>query len=486
MAGVQEGISNLDREWMLAMKAFKSRSVNISEEQYRGVISACLNGNFGLEAPITPADLQQRIFTKVVEPLRTQLSRSFGEFVTMEQLDQKASQLEMHSGLQVSQTRQTGAELPEMAPQNAIFPHYPESMSSPYHNDREEKQSITSSTAFDADSLFGEEEPLTGSVADQNRTDAWLRQLNSAYRFRALKVGHPERIKIAVIDTGLDQNHVQVRANKNRIKAVTSWIDGEEKENDWGDETGHGTHITCMLLANLPYADIYVARITKTRKLEDRHTRFVARAIRKAREVWKIHLINLSFGFSEGNSYINDELQAAIAENILVFAAASNAGSNRKRSYPAIHPQVFCIHSADALGNSSKFNPSTLLGDDNFSTLGEQIQSAWPSISQGGRQQALDSFGQKRMSGTSFATPVAVIIAAVFMDLVGQMMPKGETMMSSIRTYSGMQQMFMCIAVQKNGPFDYRYLNPLEFLQMQEEEIKRNIRKALNRNMNFS
>jgi hypothetical protein len=73
---------------------------------------------------------------------------------------------------------------------------------------------------------------------------------------------------------------------------------------------------------------------------------------------------------------------------------------------------VFCIHSATGLGTNSEFNPTPEDSEDNFMCVGEYIQSWWPIPLLVGENDRRD--GLKRMSGTSFATPVAISIA-VFM-----------------------------------------------------------------------
>lgn len=114
------------------------------------------------------------------------------------------------------------------------------------------------------------------------RTDEWFQALRSVDGFRTLarlKLDDPTRIKIAILDTGLDRNHPFVREHKARIKAVCDWVDSDGLNDDdfSGDEVGHGTHVAFIILANVPNADVFVARISKTRALKHRHTLPVAK-----------------------------------------------------------------------------------------------------------------------------------------------------------------------------------------------------------------
>jgi len=88
-----------------------------------------------------------------------------------------------------------------------------------------------------------------------------------------------------------------------------------------------------------------------------------------------------------------------------------NSGANLDRAYPARHDEVICIHSVDANGNRSKFSPTASTSDDNFATIGEAVESTWPLG-------LCDGQGQNYLykSGTSFATPIAVGIAAFLLE----------------------------------------------------------------------
>lgn len=73
------------------------------------------------------------------------------------------------------------------------------------------------------------------------------------------------RIKVAILDTGLDMNHINVEARVERIKDVRSWLHGSEGVQDkfGGDESGHGTHVANIFLDMSPDCDVYIARIAR-------------------------------------------------------------------------------------------------------------------------------------------------------------------------------------------------------------------------------
>lgn len=76
-------------------------------------------------------------------------------------------------------------------------------------------------------------------------------QLHKSERFR--------RIKIAVLDTGVDLNHRFVR--RKRIKGGYNWLDVHDPTN-FHDTNGHGTSMACLLQDYAPDADLYVAKIS--------------------------------------------------------------------------------------------------------------------------------------------------------------------------------------------------------------------------------
>jgi hypothetical protein len=182
----------------------------------------------------------------------------------------------------------------------------------------------------------------------------------------------------------------------------------------------------------------------------------------------------MSFGFRDPSALIDDELKRAINQDILVFAAASNAGGNLPRSYPAFRDQVFGIHSTDYMGNPSKFNPSPLK-DANLSIIGELIEAAWPSKEQTSSSRHPVT-RTRRMSGTSFATPVAVSIVALLLDYFRQTMQTEVTILK-MKEFNGMRRVLALIYTERQG---YHYINPCIFLQQSQEDIKASIRNALN------
>jgi hypothetical protein len=169
----------------------------------------------------------------------------------------------------------------------------------------------------------------------------------------------------------------------------------------------------------------------------------------------------MSFGFPKRVPAIDIAIDQAPC---LVFAAAANHGGNHERAHPAKHERVICVHSTDGNGNKSTFNPSPFLHCDNFSIVGEEIQSAWL----GGTR--------KRKSGTSFATPVAAGLAAFILEWARQQMPDDPEILRQLKTRGGMRTVFRLMAAPRDG---YSYLAPWGLFDYGIASASASIRKAL-------
>jgi subtilisin family serine protease len=83
-------------------------------------------------------------------------------------------------------------------------------------------------------------------------------------------MGDQKRVRIAILDTGVDTIHPQIRAAReaNRIVAYfpessVRALDSDSKPPDpFQDHHGHGTHGTSVLLQTAPNAAIYIAKVT--------------------------------------------------------------------------------------------------------------------------------------------------------------------------------------------------------------------------------
>lgn len=125
----------------------------------------------------------------------------------------------------------------------------------------------------------------------------------------------------------------------------------------------------------------------------------------------------MSFGWPSRDFEGYDELQAAIdnasTNKVLMFAAASNSGGRQGRAYPARTSNVICIHSTDTYGAGSRFSPTASPYDLNLATVGEWIESAWPSsLCKDQTNRSCVTY----KSGTSYANAIAAGIAGYLLQ----------------------------------------------------------------------
>jgi hypothetical protein len=58
-----------------------------------------------------------------------------------------------------------------------------------------------------------------------------------------------ERIRIAVLDTGIDLDHLRIAKSKAKILGCCSWVTDNPS---MGDICGHGTHIASVIMRMAP------------------------------------------------------------------------------------------------------------------------------------------------------------------------------------------------------------------------------------------
>ncbi|VUC37918.1 unnamed protein product [Clonostachys rosea] len=175
-------------------------------------------------------------------------------------------------------------------------------------------------------------------------------------------------------------------------------------------------------------------------------------AVRYATEEWKVHIISISLGFEVEHVCIKEAINLAFKQGVIIFAAASNDGANRSvmegLPFPACMPEVICINSCDGNGTApSKFNPPPVDGSFNFLTLGESVpvQVEWPTGTE-----------KIRLTGTSFAAPVATAIAALLIEfLLQKPLRRQPELRKKALCRDGMIKLFAGMSKSVAGGFQY-------------------------------
>ena len=211
-----------------------------------------------------------------------------------------------------------------------------------------------------------------------------------------------DRIKIAIIDTGIDEDHPDLDNNimgGENFVSKPSWRTPDP--NKWDDDNGHGTHVAGIIAAEdnnigvvgvAPGADLYALKVLD--RTGSGYVSDVVMAIQWA-TVNEIQVINMSLGGAY-DIWLDGACLLAYVEGLILVAAAGNGGSV---IYPAAYDSVIAVsatNSADELAYFSSTGPEVELA-----APGEDIYSTY----KGG--------GYATLSGTSMASPHVAGTAAL-------------------------------------------------------------------------
>ncbi len=207
------------------------------------------------------------------------------------------------------------------------------------------------------------------------------------------------KVRVAVIDTGLDMNHPLFAG---RIAGpIFDFVDndGSPQEEPGGNGYGHGTFVAGLIALTAPQATIMPLRAFDKDGIATSFT--IAKAIRHAADNGA-QVINLSFGLLEQDTFIKDVLSYAYSRTYMV-AAAGNDNQNTIH-FPATHKSktlgVTSVTDGDLKAAFSNYN-----ADVQVAAPGVNLYSAYP-----GNRWAW-------WSGTSFSTALVSGEAALILSL---------------------------------------------------------------------
>lgn len=205
-------------------------------------------------------------------------------------------------------------------------------------------------------------------------------------------------VKIAIIDSGCDVNHINL---KNNIVGVRNFTDEDSKNIDVvTDRVGHGTHVAGIIVANgnnsikgvAPDAQLYILKAidkTGSGKLS-----WVVNAINYAVSL-NVDIISMSLGMQVSDEKLEKAINNAVKNKISVVCAAGNEGDGNYEdfdySYPAAYTEVISVGAVDKKSVPAYFSNSNLVVD--CVAPGVDIISTYPNNT------------YASLSGTSMATP---------------------------------------------------------------------------------
>lgn len=212
-------------------------------------------------------------------------------------------------------------------------------------------------------------------------------------------------VKVAVIDTGIDDNHEDLAAKivdrRNCTDSITS-----------DDLFGHGTHVA-GIIAGITNNNIGIAGVgnestlLNAKALGDNGSGYyswIADCI-----VWSVDMgakvINLSLGGTANSQLLEEAVNYANGKGVVVVAAAGNSNSN-SYFYPAAYNHVISVAATDQNDERAKFSNWGSWVD--VASPGVSIYSTLPN-----HPNALKTTNYGYLSGTSMAAPYVSGLAAL-------------------------------------------------------------------------
>ena len=160
-------------------------------------------------------------------------------------------------------------------------------------------------------------------------------------------------VVIAVIDTGCDTNHIEL---KDRIIGGRNFTDEDDGDPAvYKDYNGHGTHVAGTIAANMngigvvgvaPEASLMILKASNRKGMAKYSS--IINAIDYAVEM-KVDIISLSLGGEVDDLLLHESVKKAVNKNILVVCAAANETDNGlvSPSYPADYEECISVGSVD-------------------------------------------------------------------------------------------------------------------------------------------
>lgn len=216
-------------------------------------------------------------------------------------------------------------------------------------------------------------------------------------------------VKVAVLDTGIDLNHEDLRGKVTSFQNCTN-------SNTANDIYGHGTHVSGIISANtnnnLGVAGVgYNISLMNAKGLGDDGSGYYSWLANCL--VWATdngaRVINMSLGGPADAQILSDAINYAWNKGVVLVAAAGNSGSNSP-SYPAFYPHVLSVAATDQ--NDQKAS---------FSNWGSWVKVAAPGVNiystLPGTPNAFKQTTYGYGSGTSMATPFVSGLAGLLFSV---------------------------------------------------------------------
>ena len=207
-------------------------------------------------------------------------------------------------------------------------------------------------------------------------------------------------VMVAVVDTGISPSHPALAGRISPAGFDFVDNDGDPSEPVAGPSAGHGTFIAGIISLIAPDATILPLRAMDVTGHGNAFA--ITNAIRYAVERGA-KVINLSLGMVDKSDAIDDAIDYALTNNVVVVVSVGNKNLREPPQFPASESKVAAIAAvddSDLKAGFSNFGPYVAV-----SAPGVDLYSAFPG----------DTFAT--WSGTSFAAPVVAAQAALLLSV---------------------------------------------------------------------
>jgi subtilisin len=221
-----------------------------------------------------------------------------------------------------------------------------------------------------------------------------------------------EGVKVAVIDTGCDLNHNDLK--ENLIAGFNFVNEGSDPQ----DGNAHGTHVAGTIAAsdnNLGMVGVAPrTKIIPVKSLGDNGSGNLKDVVEGI--IWAADndadILTMSLGSPTSSRHMQNAINYAAGKGCLIFCAAGNSGPSNDIMFPARYNNTISIAAIDSNLNRTSFSCSGKSLD--FLTPGKDILSCVP-----GNRYA-------KMSGTSMSNPFAAACASLAISGLGRRITRDE------------------------------------------------------------
>ncbi len=251
----------------------------------------------------------------------------------------------------------------------------------------------------EASAEFAIPEPRRVKVARAQSEELWNLSNIGAYAARQHSTG--EGVKLAVIDTGIEYFHPEVKRNFGSVKGY-DFVEGSD---DPVDRNGHGTHVA-GICAGLNYGVAIDSTLYAVRVLDANGSGSESDIIAGIEWCIKngIHVANMSLGSPVASSAFEEICYVAAGKGLILVAAAGNDGGEFAMYPAAFGDPVVAVAAVDRYNRHADF--SNIFSTNDVSGPGVDIPSSYIGGS------------YATFSGTSMASPHVAGAVALALPLI--------------------------------------------------------------------